>query len=129
VKSDDFEPRPERAYLVGYGRPPVATRFRPGHSGNPRGRPKGAKSVATILAAALAERIIVPENGRPRRISKLEAAVKQLVDRAAAGETRFIQLLLALVQNHEARRTGAEFAGEADAKVIAVLMRRLTDRR
>ena len=41
---------------VGYGRPPVATQFRQGVSGNPRGRPKGARNFATVVAATLGER-------------------------------------------------------------------------
>ena len=88
---------------VGYGRPPMMTRFRPGQSGNPRGRPKGARNLSTVLAAALSERVAITENGRRRRITKLEAAVKQLVNRAASGEARATQLLLALVQANEAR--------------------------
>jgi hypothetical protein len=68
---------------LGYGRPPMTTRFRPGQSGNPRGRPKGARNLGTVVAAALSERVAINENGRRRRITKLEAAVKQLVNRAA----------------------------------------------
>jgi len=60
---------------VGYGRPPVATRFRKGVSGNPRGRPKGSRNFATIVAATLGERLTITENGRRKRITKLEAAV------------------------------------------------------
>ena len=45
----------------------------------------------------------INENGRRRRITKLEATVKQLVNRAASGEARATQLLLALVQANEAR--------------------------
>jgi hypothetical protein len=73
---------------VGYCRPPLTTRFRPGQSGNPRGRPKGARNLSTVVAAALSERVAVNENGRRRRITKLEAAIKQLVNRAASGEAR-----------------------------------------
>jgi hypothetical protein len=135
VKPDEAEPaaaEPTADYAVGYGRPPVATRFRPGRSGNPRGRPKRARNLAAVVAAALGEQVAVNENGRRRLITKLEAAVKQLVNRAAAGETRVTQLLLALVQAHEARpprRTGGEFSSEADAAIIAGLMRRLIERR
>jgi Family of unknown function (DUF5681) len=134
VKPDQSRPadaEPAADYAVGYGRPPVATRFRPGQSGNPRGRPKRARNLAAIVAAALGEPVAVNENGRRRLITKLEAAVKQLVNRAAAGDTRVTQLLLALVQTHEQRppRAGAEFATQADAVVIAGLVRRLTERR
>ena len=129
AKPADAEPRAD--YAVGYGRPPVARRFRPGQSGNPRGRPKRARNLAAIVAAALGEPVSVNENGRRRLITKLEAAVKQLVNRAAAGETRVTQLLLALVQTHEAKpaRTGGEFSSEADDAIIAGLMRRLIERR
>jgi Family of unknown function (DUF5681) len=112
---------------VGYRRPPLGTRFRPGQSGNPLGRPKGARNLSTVVAAALGERVAVTENGRRRRISKLEATVKQLVNRAASGETRAMQLLLALAAANEARsaQSDPERLGEADAIVIAELTRRL----
>jgi hypothetical protein len=116
-----------RGERVGYRRPPVGTRFRPGQSGNPRGRPKGARNLSTVVAAALSERVAVNENGHRRRITKLEAAVKQLVNRAASGEARATQLLLALVQANETRpaRQDANRLGEADAIVMAELARRL----
>jgi Family of unknown function (DUF5681) len=114
-------------YRVGYGRPPLATRFRRGTSGNPRGRPKGARTLASVVATTLGERIAVTENGRRRRITKLEAAVKQLVNRAASGEARAIQLLLALVQASEARppQPNANRVTEADEVVLRELQRRL----
>jgi Family of unknown function (DUF5681) len=112
---------------VGYRRPPMTTRFRPGQSGNPRGRPKGARNLSTVIAAALSERVAINENGRRRRITKLEAAVKQLVNRAASGEARATQLLLALVQANEARpaQQDGNRVGDSDAIVMAELMRRL----
>jgi Family of unknown function (DUF5681) len=48
---------------VGYGRPPKATQFKPGNSGNPKGRPKGPKSVGAVLYGILHRRIEVTENG------------------------------------------------------------------
>jgi Family of unknown function (DUF5681) len=69
----------------------------------------------------------VSENGRRRAISKLEAAVKQLVNRAASGEARAIQRLLALAQASEARAVEPDAGrlSEADAIVLAELQRRL----
>jgi hypothetical protein len=68
----------------------------------------------------------VTENGRRRNITKLEAAVKQLVNRAASGEARATQLLLVLAQANETRpQSDAERLGETDAIVMAELTRRL----
>jgi hypothetical protein len=111
---------------VGYGRPPLATRFRPGQSGNPSGRARGARNFSTLVAYALSERVAVTENGRRRRITKLEAAIKQLVNRAAAGEARATALLIQLAQANEAKaQPDSERVGEADAIVMAELQRRL----
>ncbi len=111
---------------VGYGRPPLASRFRPGQSGNPRGRPKGARNLNAVLASALGERVAVTENGRRRRITKLEAAIKQIVNRAAAGEARATALLIQRAQANEAKASqpDTERVGEADAIVMAELQRR-----
>ena len=112
---------------VGYGRPPLATRFRPGQSGNPRGRPKGARNLSTVIASALSERVAITENGHRHRITKLEAAIKQLVNRAAGGETRATQLLIQLVQAEEAQmpQSDAKQVDDADAIVMAELKRHL----
>jgi len=68
----------------------------------------------------------VTENGHRKRITKLEAAVKQLVNRAASGEARSMQLLMALVQISEARppQPDPETPTEADEIVLCELQRR-----
>src|SRR5580700_2035665 len=81
-------------YMVGYGKPPRHTRFKKGHSGNRKGRPQGAKNSATLLNEALSEPVIVTENGRRKTISKKQAILKQIVNKAASGDHRSIQLLL-----------------------------------
>ena len=46
---------------VGYGKPPKANQFKPGKSGNPKGRPKGARSEATMLVELLSQNRDPPE--------------------------------------------------------------------
>jgi hypothetical protein len=81
---------------VGYGKPPEATRFKPGQSGNPRGRPKGSRNLATDLAAELGEQITVREAGRPRRISKQRALIKSLMVKGLQGDVRATAAVLSL---------------------------------
>jgi hypothetical protein len=92
-------------YEVGYGKPPKHTQFKPGQSGNSRGRPKGALNLATLVEEALAELVTVKEGGRQARISKSRAIATQLVNKAAGADIRAIRLLLAL-QRHGARVDG-----------------------
>jgi hypothetical protein len=83
-----------RDYEVGFGKPPKHTRFQKGHSGNPRGRPRGSLNTSTLLEQALKEKVVVSENGRRKKVSKHRAILKQLVNKAAQGDHRAIQLLL-----------------------------------
>jgi hypothetical protein len=88
----------KRHYTVGQGKPPEHTRFQKGQSGNPKGRRKGSKNVATLLEQVLNERVAVTENGRRKRITKLEAMLKQLANKAASGDHRAIKLLMPLAE-------------------------------
>jgi Family of unknown function (DUF5681) len=56
-------------YAVGFGRPPAQTRFKPGQSGNPKGRPNAKTTVARVIN----ETIPVREGQKTRHMSKLEA--------------------------------------------------------
>jgi Family of unknown function (DUF5681) len=95
----------------GYGKPPQGTQFRKGRSGNPKGRPRGSRNASTLLDQALKERVIVSENGRRRKVTKLEAILKQLVNKAAQGDHRATRLLLAhqipRIEEHETSRSAA----------------------
>ncbi len=120
----------EPDYEVGYGMPPHHTRFKPGVSGNPRGRPKAAKNLSTLVHEALNETVVVAENGRRRKISKRQAIITQLVNRSAQADLKATQILLGIMQDIE-RRSEAEPAeatfDAADEKVIEQLKVRLQD--
>ena len=118
----------QRDYEVGYGKPPRHTRFKPGRSGNPRGRPSGSKNLATVLSDALNELVIVAEDGRRRKITKRQAIIKQLVNRSAKADLRATKILIDIIQDIERRTEPASAEtsfSAADEKVIAQLKARL----
>ncbi len=113
---------------VGYGKPPARTRFTKGKSGNPKGRQKGSKNLATVVKKTVNDLVPVTENGRRRMITKLEAAVKQLVNKAASGDPKATQSLLQLMQVIEGRAetpTQTEVIDEADRQVMDGLIARI----
>lgn len=83
-------------YEVGYGKPPVATRFKPGHSGNPAGRRKGSMNINSILKKAMNEMVVVNERGRTKRLTKMEVAVAQIMNKAASGDIGAFKLAYAM---------------------------------
>ena len=89
--------KPSGDYEVGYGKPPCHTRFKPGRSGNRRGRPKGTKNLKTDLMEELGEKIVVREGEQSRRVSKQRAVVKSLVARTLKGDGRAASLLTSLM--------------------------------
>jgi Family of unknown function (DUF5681) len=78
----------ERAYLVGYRRPPVTARFQPGSSGNPKGRPKNSKNLKTLIRQAMTAKISIREGPNSRRVSKIEGVVLRQLQSALKGDDR-----------------------------------------
>lgn len=79
---------------VGYGRPPTANQFRPGKSGNPKGRPKGAKNESTLLREILERKIETRSNGRSRKITILEGILLRITEDGLKGNTKSAAFLL-----------------------------------
>jgi uncharacterized protein DUF5681 len=78
------------AYAVGYGRPPMHTRFKPGQSGNPKGAKKKPRSLAPDLKAlfghALSKKVMLKQGENERVVTMAEAGMEQLVAQYAKGD-------------------------------------------
>jgi hypothetical protein len=99
----------------------VATRFKPGVSGNPRGRPKAPKSAGKSLKDAMARYMTVVENGKKRKVRAQELIMQSLVNDVARGKPHAVKLLFSLAdryaQNDEQDIDPANFAAD-DLAVI-----------
>lgn len=89
------------AYEIGYRRPPPQSRFSKGKSGNIKGRPKGSRNFLKVLEKELDQSIVVTENGKKKKITRLQAMAKRLVAGALQGEQRALLNLVEIL-----RRTG-----------------------
>ncbi len=128
MSSDDEGP-----YEVGYGKPPRNTRFKPGQSGNPNGRPAGKKNLATVLGDVLAEEVVaVVGKGRHQKMTKLKATITQLVNKATSGDLKATQLVLTQVRDAEGRADpgSADSAGitEPDHQIIQRIQARAREK-
>lgn len=83
-------------YVVGYGRPPTHTRFKPGSSGNPRGRPKAAKGLKTLARDVLTTRVPVRTASGERKMHRIEAVLHKTVELAMKGNPRALAEVLKL---------------------------------
>ncbi len=115
-------------YEVGYQKPPKRTRFQPGQSGNPRGRPKGRLSTSAALERELNQPVTIKENGVTRTITKRDAILKQLVNKAASGDPKTLQILLSHLQIAEEAASSdpvSVVSPEIDDALMAGISRRL----
>jgi hypothetical protein len=108
-------------YEVGYGRPPKETRFRPGQSGNPRGARKGRKSIGVRLQELMNSKVTVTEQGRSRRISRLDVMLRQLANDAMRGDQRAFRLLMDFLHRYGAEAEGAVRSEEITSEDLEIL--------
>jgi hypothetical protein len=87
----------DTTYTVGYRKPPSHTQFKPGQSGNAKGRPKKAAAVEDVLYEEFNRFVTVTEGRQRRRLSKLRLVVRQNINQAANGDIKAAAMLLKLL--------------------------------
>lgn len=112
---------PAESYTVGYGRPPVHSRFQPGESGNPAGRRKGVRNLATDVKRTLLKPVRLKEEGRTQRRTTQESALLVLREKALRGDARALDRLLDLAQRFNNDLTEAAAAQPLSAEDQAIL--------
>ncbi len=112
--SDPPDTEDTDSYAVGYGKPPRQTQFKPGRSGNPRGRPKTPTAFDDLIEKELSQLVTVREGDQARRLPKRSVIVKQVVKKAMEGDDRALRSLLTLLSAAKTERQKAAATGEAD---------------
>lgn len=121
--ADNRDPSPS----VGYCRPPAEHRFKPGHSGNPKGRPKGSRNIATIVADVLARRIRTKIDGISQRILPTEALVHVVLRKALNGDRHAWETIFRWAEEGEAskeRRDAVRSLGEKEEAILRRMQER-----
>jgi hypothetical protein len=115
-------------YEIGYGKPPKQHRFRPGRSGNPAGRPKGAKNSATLTREILDRKIEVRSGAGVRKISRREAILTRFAESALEGDTKSAAFLLGYDMPESAEEQANNGATPEEQEIIdAYLKARFKD--
>jgi hypothetical protein len=112
----------DKSDKVGYGRPPVHSRFKPGQSGNPRGRPKGTLNFTTDLKRILQAPVTLNDGRKTRRVTTQEAALLRLVEKALNGDPRALEKLVSLSATHSTNNA------ESPSKTMAADDQAILDR-
>lgn len=131
-RADPVSDQPPDTYEIGYCKPPKAYRFKPFHSGNLKGRPKGSTSASTILKEELDKPITARVSGRDVKMSRRHAVVRRLLDKAYAGDLPSIAMVLKLDDGVAARVNQAavespELSPEETARFQAFLAKYLPE--
>jgi Family of unknown function (DUF5681) len=118
----------EDDHIARYQRPPRKGWFKPGQSGNRRGRPKGSKNIRTYVNEHLNKKIPIIESGKTREVPRAEAIAIQLVNQAAKGEPKGLAAVMSFTRESDAAVSELRpnvLARAADAAVLEDVIARI----
>jgi hypothetical protein len=124
------KPHSNDRYRIGFGKPPEHSRFRPGISGNPAGKRKGARNLSSDVKRALRVPVKLKDGGKSRKISTQEAALMRLREKALKGGARSLDRLLELARlfNNDPHAGSASQSSSEDEEILAAYEREILSR-
>ena len=106
---------------VGPGRPPAASRFRKGESGNRKGRPRGRPSVPSAFDIVIDRTLTVMQNGKPREVTVEEALQLRTYQNAIAGNRAARREVLKMIDRREKWRASNKPKQHQDRELLIEL--------
>lgn len=103
--NEDDEPTPKADYEVGYGRPPKATQFQPGQSGNPKGRKRKPMSVQAQMQKVVSKKVQISEGGTTKRLTLQDVIFRTIANKAAKGDLNAAKFVFSLLHAPEYAET------------------------
>lgn len=91
----------QHEHEIGYKKPPVHSRWKPGQSGNPKGRPRKTKDFEKLLDIELGRTLRITEGGQQVTLTKRELILKTLVNDALKGDPRALKMLLPFIAKQQ----------------------------
>lgn len=115
-------------YEVGYKRPPAKHQFKPGKSGNPKGRPKLVQDFTTDFQDELEQIINIQVDGKSKPITKQRALIKRLIANSLNGNVSAIKLVTMIMSKMPVKVEDIEKdLSLDDAKILEDYIKRRTN--